>query len=122
MRMITLIGFLIIICVVSVSCDGHGRIVYIVNSSVPIDRMHGNSIVLYVSSDEDVVQTIEAIAHDFGLQKSERTWEWQAGQFYLLLDQPAPNIWRLRLLDWPSFIRSDLSRGVEKRLLTAFAP
>jgi hypothetical protein len=109
---------LLMLCV---GCDGHARrITLFTQTATPLGS---ESVSLSFATKERIIRVAEVLRLS---RVGDRDFHWKIDRedrsvFELMAHQEPSGAWTVILRDWPSFIRSDLSREAE-RLLKAEAP
>lgn len=107
-------------------CDGHARGLDIHDRADP--KPPWLLTVIENESDRDVPTIVRQVALDLGLKPSEHRENayfvvfenHQSFQLRLSRDDRR-HVWMIALIDWPTILRSDVSRRVESRLREALA-
>mgnify|MGYP006426191393 CR=1 FL=1 len=108
-------GFLLLLG----GCDGHGRALYFKEPQMNNPRWHAGRTIINIDQDYDVEKIVSTIAKKLGLKEvEENTWirDDSEGSVFRLILEREDEMWCAILLDWPSFIRSDISKEVESEI------
>jgi hypothetical protein len=109
---------LLLLCV---GCDGHARrITLSTRAATPVGA---ESVTVSSDTKERIIRVAEALRLS---RVGDQGFHWKIARedrsvFELIAHQEPSGAWTVILRDWPSFMRSDLSREAE-RLLKAEAP
>lgn len=99
-------------------CDGHLRMMYLQEPSATATPQYAGVRVVKISGDLDALSIVEHVALQMSLvQDLGRDNTWSSDGFVLRAVQEEEHLWRIEMLDWPSFTRSDLSRVVEEKIV-----
>ncbi|NOY74250.1 MAG: hypothetical protein GXP32_00465 [Kiritimatiellaeota bacterium] len=113
-----LTAILILISIFLFGCDGHVRTLYIREPGM--QKPNWTKVIIEVDKEIDIPHIVEKIAKKFKLkQEKENNIWWRKevnGSFQISLNQKQDGMWIIMLIDWPTFIRSNISEQVEKEI------
>lgn len=122
-------GFLLIGLLVtsSLSCDGHARLLYLQRPDLEKPPWSIASTTILISGNEDVPRLAKAVATKLGLAYDSGSTGYTAavndhgGSFTMIASQETNGRWVIRLIDWPSFTRSQYSTEAEQEIRKALS-
>ena len=122
-------GLLLLLLLTLAGCDGHGRLLYLRPPGTAKPPWSASSVVIPISGDEDVPAIVAAVSADLVLGPRGvadghlASWHVQGGDargyFSITVDRADEGWWKVALLDWPSFVRSDYSVRAERAIRAA---
>jgi hypothetical protein len=109
--------------IAAAACDGTALALYLRTPQAPQPRWNEFAIVVDISAEVDVQQVVAQIAQELGMQPNSRESDsyWAPGDderftFSMRLEKNQDSVWIVRLLDWPTNVRSQLSLRAEREI------
>src|SRR5215470_15311728 len=114
----------VVLVIVAGACDGHMRRFYVREPAAPRPPWYEFATVVTVPKGADVHGVVSQVADELGMQRDSEdgnSYRARSEAGYALImhvRDEGNSLWTVRLLDWPTTSRSELSRRAEHEIRT----
>jgi len=103
-----------------IGCHGHARAIYLKEPGMENPSWSINRNVIEVESVNNISSILAEVAEKYDLNKTKEN-EWRIEKdhefFAMNLKRKDNGMFAIVLIDWPSFMRSDLSKQIESEII-----